>query len=84
LPDRDTIKLRLSREGLDIIFKSREIYQDLRFSVMQFYLDQQIRRGTFEGALETVKELGVAVTEHGAGTGFPAPGDPPQCGGGSG
>ena len=62
LPDRDTIKLRLSREGLDIIFKSREIYQDLRFSVMQFYLDQQIRRGTFEGALETVKELGVAVT----------------------
>jgi hypothetical protein len=62
LPDSDTIKLRLSREGLDIIFKSREIYQDLRFSVMQFYLDQQIRRGTFEGALETVKELGVAVT----------------------
>ena len=62
LPDRDTIELRLSREGLDIIFKSREIYQDLRFSVMQFYLDQQIRRGTFEGALETVKELGVAVS----------------------
>lgn len=62
LPDRDTIKLRLSREGLDLIFKSREIYQDLRFSVMQFYLDQQIRRGTFEGALETVKELGVEVT----------------------
>ena len=29
---------------------------------MQFYLDQQIRRGTFEGALETVKELGVAVS----------------------
>jgi len=32
------------------------------FRVMQFYLDQQIRRGTFEGALETVKELGVAVS----------------------
>ena len=62
LPDRDTIELRLSRVGLDLIFKSREIYQDLRFSVLQFYLDQQIRRGTFEGALETVKELGVEVT----------------------
>lgn len=62
LPDRDTIKLRLTREGLDILFKSREIYHDLRFSVMQFYLDQQIRRGTFEGALQTVRELGVAVT----------------------
>jgi hypothetical protein len=46
LPGRDTVKLRLTPIGLDILFKSREIYQDLRFSVMQFYLDQQIRRGT--------------------------------------
>jgi hypothetical protein len=61
LPGRDTVKLRLTPIGLDILFKSREIYQDLRFSVMQFYLDQQIRRGTFDGALDTVRQLGVAV-----------------------
>jgi len=61
LPGRDTVKLRLTPAGLDILFKSREIYRDLRFSVMQFYLDQQIRRGTFDGALDTVRQLGVAV-----------------------
>lgn len=61
LPGRDTVKLRLTPTGLDILFKSREIYRDLRFSVMQFYLDQQIRRGTFDGALDTVRQLGVAV-----------------------
>jgi hypothetical protein len=61
LPGRDTIELRLTQEALDILFKSREIYRDLRFSVMQFYLEQQIRLGTFDGALDTVRQLGVAV-----------------------
>ncbi len=59
----DTTELTLSREALDILFKSREIYRDLHFSVMQFYLEQQIRRGTFDGALDTVRQLGVAVDE---------------------
>ena len=45
-----------------MLFKSREIYRDLQFSVMQLYLDQQIRRGTFEEAIQTVNELGLAVT----------------------
>lgn len=62
LPEQDTIGLRLTAQGLDLLFKSREIYRDLQFSVMQLYLDQQIRRGTFEEAIQTVNELGLAVT----------------------
>ncbi len=58
---RDTIALRLTEKGLEMLFKSREIYRDLHFSVMQLYLDQQIRRGIFDGALKTVNELEVAV-----------------------
>lgn len=58
---RDTIALRLTEKGLEMLFKSREIYHDLHFSVMQLYLDQQIRRGIFDGALKTVNELEVAV-----------------------
>jgi len=58
---RDTIALRLTEKGLELLFKSREIYRDLHFSVMQLYLDQQIRRGVFDGALKTVNELEVAV-----------------------
>ncbi len=58
---RDTVALRLTEKGLEMLFKSREIYRDLHFSVMQLYLDQQIRRGVFDGALKTVSELGVAV-----------------------
>ncbi len=58
---RDTVVLRLTEKGLELLFKSREIYRDLHFSVMQLYLDQQIRRGIFDGALKTVNELEVAV-----------------------
>ncbi len=57
----DTLALRLTEKGLEILFKSREIYRDLHFSVMQLYLDQQIRRGVFEGAIKTVNELEIAV-----------------------
>lgn len=57
----DTVSLRLTEKGLDLLFKSREIYRDLQFSVMQLYLDQQIRRGVFEEAIHTVNELAVAV-----------------------
>ena len=53
--------MRLTEKGLDLLFKSREIYHDLHFSVMQLYLDQQIRRGVFDEALKTVGELAVAV-----------------------
>lgn len=58
---QDTVVMRLTEEGLDLLFKSREIYHDLHFSVMQLYLDQQIRRGVFDEALKTVRELAVAV-----------------------
>ncbi|RJX25496.1 MAG: hypothetical protein C4554_07260 [Dethiobacter sp.] len=58
---QDTVSLRLTEKGLDLLFKSREIYRDLHFSVMQLYLDQQIRRGVFEEAIHTVNELAVAV-----------------------
>ena len=46
----DTVIMRLTEKGLDLLFKSREIYHDLHFSVMQLYLDQQIRRGVFDEA----------------------------------
>ncbi len=58
---QDTVVMRLTEKGLDLLFKSREIYHDLHFSVMQLYLDQQIRRGVFDEALKTVRELAVAV-----------------------
>lgn len=58
---QDTVALRLTEKGLEMLFKSREIYRELHFSVMQLYLDQQIRRGIFDGALKTVNELEVAV-----------------------
>lgn len=58
---QDTLALRLTEKGLEILFKSREIYRDLHFSVMQLYLDQQIRRGVFDGAIKTVNELEIAV-----------------------
>lgn len=54
--DRD-IYFKLTDEGLDLIFKTKEIYKELRISISQLYFRQQIERGVFDKALETVREL---------------------------
>ncbi|MCD6551322.1 MAG: hypothetical protein J7K79_03710 [Thermotoga sp.] len=51
------LHFKLTDEGLDLIFKTKEIYKELRISISQLYFRQQIERGVFDKALETVREL---------------------------
>ena len=55
------IKFKLSQEGLDLLFKTREIYQELRVTIAQIYLRQQIERRVFDGALQAVDDLYLQV-----------------------
>lgn len=51
------VKYKLSETGLDLLFKTKEIYSELRISISQLYLRQQIEKGVFQEALRTVDEL---------------------------
>lgn len=55
------VLLKLSTTGLDLLFKTKEIYNELQISIAQLYLRQQIQKGVFDGALRTVEELALAV-----------------------
>jgi hypothetical protein len=57
------IKYRLSIQGLDLMFKTREIYRELRITISQIYLKQQIERGVFHEAIRTVDDLRLQVKD---------------------
>lgn len=56
-----SVKLELSTTGLELLFKTKEMYNELQVSISQLYLKQQIQKGIFAGALESVEELKLAV-----------------------
>ena len=55
------VRLKLTDTALELLFQTREVYRELRLSIMQLYLRQQILRGVFDGALRTVNELQLEV-----------------------
>ncbi len=56
-----TVRLKLSSDGLEMLFKTKEIYGELQVTIAQLYLRQQIQKGVFDGALRAVEELALAV-----------------------
>ena len=55
------VRLKLSTVGLELLFKTKEMYNELQVSISQLYLRQQIKKGVFDGALRSVEELALAV-----------------------
>ncbi|MDK2889113.1 MAG: hypothetical protein PWP72_1991 [Thermoanaerobacter sp.] len=56
-----SVRLKLSTSGLEMLFKTKEMYNELQVSITQLYLRQQIQKGVFDGALRSVEELALAV-----------------------
>ncbi len=56
-----TVRLKLSSVGLELLFKTKELYNELQVSITQLYLRQQILKGVFDDALGTVEDLRLAV-----------------------
>lgn len=57
------IRFKLSDGGLDLLFKTREMYKELRITISQILLRQQIEKGVFEDAMSTVAALGLDVRQ---------------------
>ncbi len=57
----EVVKLELAPLGLELLFKTKEMYSELQVSISQLYLKQQIQKGVFDGALRSIKELKLAV-----------------------
>lgn len=57
------MSFKLTSTGLDLLFKTKEIYKELRITISQLYLRQQIEKGVFQEALRTVDDLYVQVRE---------------------
>ncbi|MGZ4111569.1 MAG: hypothetical protein ACXVP5_03920 [Tumebacillaceae bacterium] len=57
------IRFKLSDDGLDLLFKTREMYKELRITISQLLLRQQIEKGVFEDAIRTVQALGLDVRQ---------------------
>jgi hypothetical protein len=60
---KKTAKYKLTDQGMELLFKTREIYSEFRINVTQLYLKQQIEKGVFTGALQTVNELNLQVRQ---------------------
>lgn len=60
---KKTSKYKLTDQGMELLFKTREIYSEFRLNVTQLYLRQQIEKGVFVGALQTVNELNLQVRQ---------------------
>jgi hypothetical protein len=56
-------RYKLTDQGMELLFKTREIYSEFRLNVTQLYLRQQIEKGIFEGARQTVNELSLQVRQ---------------------
>lgn len=57
------IRFKLSDAGLDLLFKTREMYKELRITISQILLHRQIEKGVFEDAIRTVSSLGLDVRQ---------------------
>jgi len=55
------VKYKLTSQGLDLIFKTREVYTEYKITVEQLYLKQQIKNGIYSQALSTVEQLNASV-----------------------
>jgi len=60
---KKSARYKLTDQGMELLFKTREIYSEFRINITQMYLKQQIEKGVFSGALQTVNELNLQVRQ---------------------
>uniref|UniRef100_A0A1S2L9Q4 Replicative DNA helicase n=2 Tax=Anaerobacillus isosaccharinicus TaxID=1532552 RepID=A0A1S2L9Q4_9BACI len=58
-----TTYLELTSECIEMLFKTRELYNEMRVSIKSLFFRQQIEKGVFDGALREIKELSIDVKE---------------------
>lgn len=56
IKDKEEI-LKLTPEAIEMLFKTKEMFNELQISITQLYLRQQIEKRVFDGAVRISKEL---------------------------
>ncbi len=60
---RQKVKYKLTDQGMEMLFMTKEVHKELRIPVTQFYLKQQIEKGVFDKALHIVDDLSIMVKQ---------------------
>ncbi len=60
-PETRRVGFELTEQGMEMLFRTREMSQELRVGFAQLYLRQQVQRGTFDRALEALNTLKLEV-----------------------
>ncbi|WP_242313893.1 hypothetical protein [Bacillus cereus group sp. BfR-BA-01355] len=55
------VQLKLTTVGIEMLFKTKEMFNELQISISQLYFKQQMEKGLFDGALRTVRELSLQI-----------------------
>ncbi|MCM3737885.1 hypothetical protein M3215_19380 [Bacillus cytotoxicus] len=55
------VQLKLTSVGIELLFKTKEMFNELQISISQLYFKQQMEKGLFDGALRTVHELSLQI-----------------------
>lgn len=51
------VKLKLTDKGVEMLFKTKEMYSELQISITMLYFKQQLEKSLYGPALNTVKDL---------------------------
>jgi hypothetical protein len=51
------VKLKLTEKGVELLFKTKEMFSEMQISITMLYFKQQLEKSLYGPALSTVKEL---------------------------
>lgn len=55
--DKSEVRLVLTEKGIEMLFKTKEMYSEMQITVTMLYFKQQLEKGSFSPALNAAKEL---------------------------
>src|SRR5690625_1943718 len=55
--NKNEVRLILTEKGIEMLFKTKEMYSEMQITVTMLYFKQQLEKGSFSPALNAAKEL---------------------------
>lgn len=55
--------LKLSNQGIEVLFKTKEMYQEMQISITMLYFKQQLEKGSYSEALNSVNDLSIQIQQ---------------------
>lgn len=55
--DKNKVRLVLTEKGIEMLFKTKEMYSEMQITITMLYFKQQLEKSSFSAALNAAKEL---------------------------